>query len=638
MPSAGHVELLIYNTSRRVVNLMLTLKKETRNRQEAVLMSVNQCIIRNASVFAEAADQLPSCELILEPGLNTVSFVTENTGKAPSSGEKTWIDIEGSVFDFFHVSDLLNSDCYIANGEDKMGRRLLLEAQFPCTLTTVLSGEVNVDVAEYPWWEAEIGSAEESGLFGLTCLGFDLTQDGVVDGYILLEALSGRFNILDLVRKKWEAAGSVILKKVIFLSESSRESLSKNEHYRFCAKALSAQNDMSVIVTKKNFTADDVVALSNGTLVPGSPVTESFSFDPPPDKRLSGGSIHETMLRLRFPQEKEGWSRFPLLVIDSELKGISRYKLAVAAVVGGKGAEKTVVFDDVDSNVEENQMEIDLREVVPVNTVIKELLVTVSAELLKEDSQKVEFRVRNMRLLQKFPYPLTTKATQQQFVQALVEANPALMRIDRQTFRIKDFTDWQGIYSRPVRISGSLVLGPGMHDYILIKNDTVAVDGTSISVPKEKNAKKTALRQPQILLKKISPVRYYVEIKKLTEPCVIVFTENFHAGWKLFDAEKSDGAALLRKRAFSLRDVLFLFKQPVTLPHFMVNGYANGWYIDPAAFDGKETLKFTLFFLPQSFFCLGMIISILVTIVSIIFSGAAVLKKKWRRNAKIKIK
>jgi len=212
------------------------------------------------------------------------------------------------------------------------------------------------------------------------------------------------------------------------------------------------------------------------------------------------------------------------------------------------------------------------------------------------------------------------------------------MRIDRQTFRIKDFTDWQGIYSRPVRISGSLVLGPGMHDYILIKNDTVAVDGTSISVPKEKNAKKTALRQPQILLKKISPVRYYVEIKKLTEPCVIVFTENFHAGWKLFDAEKSDGAALLRKRAFSLRDVLFLFKQPVTLPHFMVNGYANGWYIDPAAFDGKETLKFTLFFLPQSFFCLGMIISILVTIVSIIFSGAAVLKKKWRRNAKIKIK
>jgi hypothetical protein len=59
-------------------------------------------------------------------------------------------------------------------------------------------------------------------------------------------------------------------------------------------------------------------------------------------------------------------------------------------------------------------------------------------------------------------------------------------------------------------------------------------------------------------------------------------------------------------------DISYLFAKP--LPdenHFIVNGYANAWYIDPNEFDkdGDGIFVVTLYFWPQSLFYLGLFIS-----------------------------
>ena len=67
--------------------------------------------------------------------------------------------------------------------------------------------------------------------------------------------------------------------------------------------------------------------------------------------------------------------------------------------------------------------------------------------------------------------------------------------------------------------------------------------------------------------------------------------------------------------------------------HFIVNGYANGWYIDSEELGVGDNFTVTLYFKPQSYFYIGLIISGFTLMVCLGY-----LFWKWRKERKQKSK
>ena len=155
---------------------------------------------------------------------------------------------------------------------------------------------------------------------------------------------------------------------------------------------------------------------------------------------------------------------------------------------------------------------------------------------------------------------------------------------------------------------------------------------------------------PTITFKKINPTKYIVSVENATQPFFLVFSESFHPQWKVYIEDKpTEFDQIIAKYPkvnvkeakhdwykFTPEDIIFLFKRPAvneTL-HFMANGYANAWYIDPKKFDKDGDGKFTItiYFLPQSLFYLGLFIS-----GTTLFGCISYLFYDWRRRTKLDI-
>lgn len=102
------------------------------------------------------------------------------------------------------------------------------------------------------------------------------------------------------------------------------------------------------------------------------------------------------------------------------------------------------------------------------------------------------------------------------------------------------------------------------------------------------------IEPPKINFKKISPVKYEVEVEGAEEPFWLIFSESFHPGWT----------------------------SSVGGEHLMINGFANGWRIEKLG-----DYKITLFFEPQKIYYFGVGVSLLVALASIGYLGLEGLRK-----------
>ena len=149
---------------------------------------------------------------------------------------------------------------------------------------------------------------------------------------------------------------------------------------------------------------------------------------------------------------------------------------------------------------------------------------------------------------------------------------------------------------------------------------------------------------PSITFKRVNPTKYVVRVEDATQPFFLVFSESYHPQWKVYikdepvepDRTIVDYSYINVKEAkhdwykFTPEDVGFLLKKPLDeRDHFVANGYANAWYIDPTDFDrnGDGEFAVILYFLPQSLFYLGLFISI-----ASLFVCAGCLLYDWRRS------
>jgi len=102
---------------------------------------------------------------------------------------------------------------------------------------------------------------------------------------------------------------------------------------------------------------------------------------------------------------------------------------------------------------------------------------------------------------------------------------------------------------------------------------------------------------------KINPTRYRVQVKDAKDPYFLVFSESFHQGWKAYIEPGQNGGS--RFEWSTLLSWLLKGRHRTELPdHFLVNGYANSWYVDK-----EGSYDIVLEYQPQRLFEMGIIIS-----------------------------
>jgi hypothetical protein len=184
---------------------------------------------------------------------------------------------------------------------------------------------------------------------------------------------------------------------------------------------------------------------------------------------------------------------------------------------------------------------------------------------------------------------------------------------------------WVGMGTKPIEFP---IVIPS-HQRVIIQigckaNKVTILFGNTIkaSLNAEELFGKNQIGYIQLKYEKIDPTKYIIHVNA-SKPFFLIFSKSYDEGWKA---------------CYGTSDSLTIFfKQPILEKyHFIANGYANAWYIDPKEVDGDGDGCFmiTLYYLPQSLFYLGLIISSLTFAVCI---GYLLYDRKLRkRNSKLK--
>lgn len=129
----------------------------------------------------------------------------------------------------------------------------------------------------------------------------------------------------------------------------------------------------------------------------------------------------------------------------------------------------------------------------------------------------------------------------------------------------------------------------------------------------------------------INPIELKLVLTNGTDPFFLVFSETYNPNWKLyFNDNKYDYKGNVRTNYIA--GILYLFGKPLSEDHhFIANGYGNGWLINPSELDknGDGTFGVDIFFLPQSYFYIGSLVSISTIIICIFWLFLVLVNKKF---------
>ncbi len=150
---------------------------------------------------------------------------------------------------------------------------------------------------------------------------------------------------------------------------------------------------------------------------------------------------------------------------------------------------------------------------------------------------------------------------------------------------------------------------------------------------------------PHITFTRINPTKYRIHVKNARDPYTLVFLEAFSPNWKLypvinaseistagpitdtyFDGFVTEGAhinSFYDTNTFETRNYSPLDNKN----HFQLNGYANGWSIDPAMVDNQAEYDFILEMSTQQLLYPTLLVSIVSLCIVIILYGIELYRK-----------
>lgn len=187
---------------------------------------------------------------------------------------------------------------------------------------------------------------------------------------------------------------------------------------------------------------------------------------------------------------------------------------------------------------------------------------------------------------------------------------------------------------------------PHLDSFIqMVKSDIFSSNKVIIVLDQNKNINIPTINStihPDVIFQRINPVEYRVKIKKLKEPFYLVFSEAYHPGWKIYiDNEDircdpiysygNNTECRPQNNFFELKGITKIFEKPIVEEdrHLISNGYANSWLIVPKELAIDKNITITIYFKPQSYFVLGMIISIFTIIVYLYYLAYKKIKKNY---------
>lgn len=158
-------------------------------------------------------------------------------------------------------------------------------------------------------------------------------------------------------------------------------------------------------------------------------------------------------------------------------------------------------------------------------------------------------------------------------------------------------------------------------------------------LPKEEH-KAPALPLPSLEFKQINPTRYVVNVKNAQGPFWMIFSESFHPSWKAY-IRTDDGQRTTGESGENGSALWSLWKDSgkrvEITDHLQMNGFANGWWVDPTTSrqlsvagsqlkteDFQIVIEFTL----QRWFELGLIVSGMTLITALGYLSYCLLKPK----------
>lgn len=209
-------------------------------------------------------------------------------------------------------------------------------------------------------------------------------------------------------------------------------------------------------------------------------------------------------------------------------------------------------------------------------------------------------------------------------------SNVPLVKVDKVLLALNDFGPIEGPQgSGEMIFTKRVLLGKGRHEYEKFNNPFFGVEWMLLE-PAEGDSRPGAPEEPEIIFQKVNPTRYRVKVVGAKNPFWLVFSESFHEYWKIYPSMPNDWAPDFQETvaeypqlkvtegrhevSLTPRDVRFLWKEPLNSEHQIVNGHANGWYIDPKGSRLGEDFILDVYFVPQSLFYLGFGISGIILI------------------------
>ncbi len=227
--------------------------------------------------------------------------------------------------------------------------------------------------------------------------------------------------------------------------------------------------------------------------------------------------------------------------------------------------------------------------------------------------------------------------------------NRPVLEIDGRKYwlnaRFKDKADSRDLWFRQI-----VHLEKGKHYLDKLADDSFGVEQVVLELVRSSKFKvQSQKEEPEIIFKKINTTKYEVRVNRAREPFWLVFSESFHKQWRLyqlpitghqlpeFEEIVAEYPELGVKEAkytmrFAPGDIKYLLKESLDAEHHLVNGYANGWYIDPKELDLPEDFTLALHFWPQSLFYLGLGISGMTLLGCVGYLGSGIVKTKRNRG------
>ncbi|MFA5184153.1 MAG: alpha-(1-_3)-arabinofuranosyltransferase family protein [Patescibacteria group bacterium] len=163
------------------------------------------------------------------------------------------------------------------------------------------------------------------------------------------------------------------------------------------------------------------------------------------------------------------------------------------------------------------------------------------------------------------------------------------------------------------------------------------------------------IKTPQLEYKQINPTKYIVNVTGASESFPLIFSESFHPGWKIYVQPNLIGhgvgqfisnnnqGTIQNENIYDGRFYDLMFRKPVLNDeHFIMNGFANSWWVDVGELEQQGLIKkkidgtydFSVYveFEPQKYFYIGLGVSMMTLFGCFIYLGYDFVKRRKRKQ------